>query len=111
MLSFQRGSDRKTECYIVTIGDVEAFISYTTILAIRSPKGHGRLENSWGPTTGRHINEMGLRDWPLVTPAELASLAEPPAPLEPLGPHPVGPAVVTVGLLLRHWGSFASRVG
>jgi hypothetical protein len=88
MLSFRHGSDRNTKCYIVTIGDVEAFISYDTVIAIRSPKGHGRLRNDWGPTTGRHINEMGLRDWPLVEPAELARLAEPPAPSVPLGPHP-----------------------
>lgn len=77
MLSFRCGSgrDRDTKCYIVTIGDVEVFISYTTVIAIRSPKGRGRLENVWGPTTGRHINEMGLRDWPIVSDDELDALA------------------------------------
>ncbi len=80
MLSFQHGSNRKTKCYIITIGDTEAYVSYTTVIAIRSPRGRGRLDNSWGPTTGRHINEMGLRDWPVVTRTELDRLAEPPAP-------------------------------
>lgn len=78
MLSFSHASRRNTKAYIVTIGDVEAFISYDTVVAVRSPKGCGRLDNVWGPTTGRHINEMGLRDWPIVDEAELHRLAEPP---------------------------------
>ena len=44
MLSFRHASDRNTKAYIVTIGDVEAFISYNTVIAIRGPKGHGRLD-------------------------------------------------------------------
>jgi len=76
MLRFQHGiPGRNTKAYIVTIGDLELFVSYETIIAARTLYERARLRNDWGPTTGRHINEMGLKDWPIVTEEELNRIA------------------------------------
>lgn len=41
----------------VTIGDVELFFSYRTLVAFRTPEsGLVIRTNAWGPTTGRHLN-------------------------------------------------------
>lgn len=64
MISLQPGTDRNTKAHIVTLNDVyDFFISYQTVVGIRFPSGRYRLPNTWGPTTGRHINEMGIRDY------------------------------------------------
>lgn len=67
MLELRKGSERNTQCHVVQIGDHEFFFSYQTCVAYRSSTMRCRLENVWGPTTGRHINEMGVKAWPIVT--------------------------------------------
>lgn len=44
----------------VTIGDVELWFSYRTLIAFRTPTSCGTIvrENDWGPTTGRHLNYL-----------------------------------------------------
>jgi len=77
MLSFSHAiPNRKTKAYHVQVGDVELFISYETIIAVRTLTERARLNNEWGPTTGRHINEMGLKEWPIVDRETLATMAE-----------------------------------
>lgn len=60
---------RKTQAYIVTLDNgLELFFSYQTMIAVRDAvKGKSaRLANSWGPTTGRHFNELGCGCFPIV---------------------------------------------
>jgi hypothetical protein len=71
---------------IVTIRDNEFFFSYTTLIGFRGfvpAEGGGerayvrvRLDNTFSKTTGRHINEMGIQDFAIVTTDEFASLIE-----------------------------------
>jgi len=30
-----------------------------------------RVKNEWGPTTGRHINQLGIEDFPIAYPYEM----------------------------------------
>lgn len=71
MLSFNHASKRNTKCYEINIAGSTFLISYDTIIACHTDEGAVRIENSWGPTTGRHMNEMGIRYWPVVPKAEL----------------------------------------
>jgi len=60
-------SDRQTKAYSVDIDGMELFFSYGTCVGFRSPYRSGRIENQWGPTTGRHIKEHGIKDFPVMT--------------------------------------------
>lgn len=41
----------------VTIGKLELFFSYKTVIAFRTPEtGLVLSKNIWGPTTGKHLN-------------------------------------------------------
>ena len=73
MLSFHHASRRNTKCYCIEIAGSSVVILYDTIIACRTDEGACRIENSWGPTTGRHMNETGVRDWPVVSSEELHS--------------------------------------
>jgi hypothetical protein len=66
MIGLTKGSRRRTECYVVTVGSAEVFFSYETPIGVIGVGRGGervavRRKNVWGPTTGRHMNEMGLR--------------------------------------------------
>ena len=62
---------RNTEARALDIGPHRVFFSYETPIAYEGPLGRCRVANVWGPTTGRHMNEMGLRDFHEVTPEAL----------------------------------------
>jgi len=66
----------KQSAYTVDIGDTTLFFSYETLVGVWSPRQHARIENVWGPTTGKHINAFGLKDSPVVEPEELAQIAK-----------------------------------
>ena len=58
---------RNTKAYIVTLDNTtELFFSYETLIAVRQGAVRKRLANHWGPTTGRHFNELGCRDFEIV---------------------------------------------
>ena len=61
---------RKTQAHIVVIKDVKYYFSYETCIAAQGEfKGYARrirVANSWGPTTGRHFNELGCRDFEVL---------------------------------------------
>lgn len=44
---------------IVRIGPVEIGFSYRTAIHVSGPAGTATRQNSWGPTTGRHLNWFG----------------------------------------------------
>ena len=63
---------RRTPCHVVAIDRGESvakfFVSYETVMGVCGELDgkffRARRHNHWGPTTGRHVNEMGIRDWP-----------------------------------------------
>lgn len=57
---------RNTKAHVVEVGENEYFFSHETCVAFRGKALDGRhvqvrLENSWGPTTGRHFKRARLR--------------------------------------------------
>ena len=66
-ITLKKGSHRNTQAHIIYINKHTLFFSYETCIGYIGPLGSFRLKNYWGPTTGRHINEMGLRDLPVVS--------------------------------------------
>ena len=75
MFRFYKGSTRKTECYKVVIGGYIFGISYETIVSVRGKK-NGRVVNSWGPTTGKHLKELDAYDLPILSREEMEKLYE-----------------------------------
>ncbi len=81
MISLTNPTGRNTKAHIVTIGGNEYFFSYETCIAFR---GHSnlsgrvlvRIDNSWGPTTGRHFRELGCREFKVVGQDEFDEIIE-----------------------------------
>lgn len=74
MLYFRHASRRNTKCYQINLGGDTFYISYETIIAASVGDQRIRLDNSWGPTTGRHMNDMGVRSYKVVSRDELQDL-------------------------------------
>lgn len=69
--------DRNTRATVVTLSNgAELLFSYSTCIAARRGTRRARLANSWGPTTGRHFNEFGAADWPILDEAAFAMFCE-----------------------------------
>ena len=62
MISIER-SRRNTPACAISIGSHTFVISYSTVIAYHGPLGRVRSTNHWGPTTGRHMTEFGVRDY------------------------------------------------
>uniref|UniRef100_A0A6H2A5Y9 DUF8033 domain-containing protein n=1 Tax=viral metagenome TaxID=1070528 RepID=A0A6H2A5Y9_9ZZZZ len=62
----RKGTGRNTQAYRLSLNGHKLYFSYETCIGYDGPLGRFRLQNVWGPTTGRHINEMHLKDWPVV---------------------------------------------
>lgn len=62
MFSFKHATPRKTQAYIVRVGQHTFYISYETVVAYTGPEHADgvRRKNLWGPTTGRHMREMNV---------------------------------------------------
>lgn len=55
--------DTSRKCYsISSIANMSMFFSYETLIAVCINGKTIRVTNTWGPTTGRHFNLMGLKD-------------------------------------------------
>ena len=67
---------RNTKAYTTEIGPVTLYFSYQTLIGVDTGTQKARVENRWGPTTGRHINEFGLHDALTLDGADLEGLAE-----------------------------------
>ena len=72
----RKGSDRNVQCHIVSIGPHNFFFSYETCVAYDGPASDQpvRIHNHWGPTTGRHLSDMGVKDWRVLTDEEFAGV-------------------------------------
>lgn len=75
MITLRNTTGRKTEARVLDVNGVHLYFSYETLIAVDSPEFHGRVENVWGPTTGRHMKEMEVYDWPEYTQAEIEQQA------------------------------------
>jgi hypothetical protein len=78
-----RVSQRKTEFYEVQINDLFLYFSYGECVAFSALSVPITVcENVWGPTTGRHLNELGPRKESRLPHAEfqrrLAAVLSPP---------------------------------
>ena len=74
-ISLKNPTGRKTQAHVMTItrnqSTTQYYFSYETCIAIKKTYADGaywsqRLENVWGPTTGRHINELGVSGFEIV---------------------------------------------
>jgi len=54
--------ERNTQAHTVTIGPVSLYFSYETLIGASNGTHTVRVANSWGPTTGRHFNDLGIKD-------------------------------------------------
>ena len=75
MISFRKGSHRNTECYEIFLGRFCFGVSYQTIVSVNGSKC-ARLENIWGPTTGKHLKELGSYDYDIITTAQMEKIYE-----------------------------------
>lgn len=57
-------NQRKTPSCEISIGDYFFLISYDTVVAARGNGNCARRTNHWGPTTGRHMKDHGVYNWP-----------------------------------------------
>lgn len=56
-----------TKAHTLHIGNHALHFSYETCVAYEGPLGRARIENHWGPTTGRHMRQLGVKDFPVVS--------------------------------------------
>lgn len=60
----------------INIMGVTICISYETPIAVAYADECKRVHNSWGLTTGKHMNQLGVRDWKEVEESELEEFLE-----------------------------------
>lgn len=70
-LRIRKASNRNTNSTDFLIGEYRFLFSYETPVAMKHYTGHYKRENSWGPTTGRHINEFNLHCARICTEEEM----------------------------------------
>jgi hypothetical protein len=61
-------TNRRTEARVLHVAGARLFFSYETLIALDVQLTVGdrlrvRRANSWGPTTGRHFQELGCDDF------------------------------------------------
>lgn len=81
LVRFQHGTNRNTKAYIVTVGEHDLYISYETVIAYNGPRTRFRMDNVWGPTTGRHMKEMGVYNYPTLSPEDFEKSLKAEMPL------------------------------
>ena len=71
---------RKTEARVAIIKDVLYYFSYETCIAAEGTfdgvHQRVRIANSWGPNTGRHFTELGVRDWKILQDQDFDDLVQ-----------------------------------
>lgn len=63
--------DNTRKCFAVVIDGITLFFSYETLIGAHTIEKQMRIENTWGPTTGKHINRLGMSDFTIVSEDEL----------------------------------------
>lgn len=62
-LELNKATKRNTQCHWVSLAGVRMLFSYSTVVAFQAQGKSFCRRNDWGPTTGRHMNETGVRTW------------------------------------------------
>jgi hypothetical protein len=76
-----RSLSRGTNCHCVEIGTTKLYFSYETLVAVDvGPFDLYVRENEWGPTTGRHLNDIA-GDYPRLPAAEFEAALKEKAPI------------------------------
>ena len=60
---------------IISIGDVDLFFSYKTLVAARTPTARYRTSERYSVTTSKHLGLFGVKDWPQLAPDALEDFA------------------------------------
>jgi len=60
-VKLKKASDRNTESHWVSVAGVDMFFSYATCMAFIGGRRCMCRKNTFGPTTGRQMNEAGVR--------------------------------------------------
>jgi hypothetical protein len=82
MIDIRNPTNRRTECRIVRINGLQLVFSHNTLIGFfaagdtSSRERAYRLENRWGPTTGRHMMESGIYHAAIVTEQQLRDLVQ-----------------------------------
>ena len=71
---------RQTQARVAIIKDVLYFFSYETCIAAEGTfdgvHQRVRIANSWGPTSGRHFKELGVKDWKILEDQDFDDLVQ-----------------------------------
>jgi hypothetical protein len=70
-MRISRESYCNNKAHVVSIDDINIYYSYATIIGVTSATFKGRLVNSWGPTSGKHFNQLCINTLPIVTADEI----------------------------------------
>lgn len=60
------GTDRNTKAYAVQLGPVYLYFSYNTLIGVFDGRRTYRAANHWGPTTGRHFGDLGIKEGEMI---------------------------------------------
>lgn len=63
--------DNTRKCYQITIPGMLLHFSFETCIGVTTHNERIRLKNIWGPTTGKHINKLDIKDYDIVSEEEL----------------------------------------
>jgi len=63
-INISNPTGRKTEARVVEVGHfITLYFSYSTLIGYEVGAERWRIDNHWGPTTGRHFRELGIAEW------------------------------------------------
>lgn len=65
------GKPSRTPAYVVAIDDLYMFFSYNTLIGMAYDDVQCRVENTWGPTTGKHMSIFNIRGFEIVSKDDL----------------------------------------
>lgn len=62
-IQFSKATERNSPCFELRISGVVLGISYETVISAHYGNELIRRHNVWGPTTGRHMRELGVKEY------------------------------------------------
>jgi hypothetical protein len=65
-IQLRPATNRNTKAYWISAFGVHILFSYNTPVAYEWKNKRARRNNDWGPTTGRHMNECDVKDYPVI---------------------------------------------
>lgn len=59
------------QAYSVYVGNCILYFSYNTLIGFSDNQCNLRRSNIWGPTTGKHMNYLGIKEFKEISEDEL----------------------------------------